>query len=143
MFCHTLGCYFLLLLLLVLQSVRTLNVQASVPTNTCSSTVAPPSTTPKKSKSMSSMPSSIGTSNGGGNVKSGWDTLRDPFRNKGLTTSLAEREKQQTRGLLPGGVVPFEVQMATALEQVRARPTCIDKFIYLDNLRDANVQVCV
>ena len=140
MFCHTVGCYFLLLLLLVLQSVRTLNVQASVPTNTCSSTVAP---TPKKSKSMSSMPSSIGTSNGGGNAKSGWDTLRDPFRNKGLTTSLAEREKQQTRGLLPGGVVPFEVQMATALEQVRARPTCIDKFIYLDNLRDANVQVCV
>ena len=88
------------------------------------------------------MPSSIGTSNGSGNAKSGWDTLRDPFRNKGLTTRPAEREKQQTRGLLPAGVVPFDVQMATALEQVRARPTCIDKFIYLDNLRDANVQVC-
>ena len=146
MLCHTLGCYFLLLLLLVLQSARPFNVQASVPTNTCSSILAPPSTTNPKSKSMSSMPSSIGTSNGGGNgggnAKSGWDTLRDPFRNKGLTTSPAEREKQQTRGLLPAGVVPFDVQMATALEQVRARPTCIDKFIYLDNLRDANVQVC-
>lgn len=80
-------------------------------------------------------------SSNGGN-ESGWDTLRNPFRNKGLITSPAEREKQQTRGLLPAGVVPFDVQMATALEQIRARPTCIDKFIYLDNLRDANVQVC-
>eukprot|EP00624_Nannochloropsis_granulata_P000703 evm.model.NODE_12792_length_12315_cov_31.308405.3 len=90
---------------------------------------------------MSSMPSSIGTSNGGGNAKSGWDICRDPFRNKGLATTPSEREKQQTRGLLPAGVVPLEVQMETALEQVRARPTSIDKFIYLDNLRDANVQV--
>lgn len=144
MSCHILGCYFLLLLSLILQSARPLNVQASVPTNTCSSssTLGPPSP-PKKSKSMSSMPSSIGTSNGGGKPKSGWDLARDPFINKGLATSPAEREKQQTRGLLPAGVVPLEVQMATALEQVRARPTSIDKFIYLDNLRDANVQVCV
>lgn len=144
MSCHTRSYYLLvLLLLLVLPKAETLHVQASVPTNTCSPGPPPTATSTKKSKSMSSMPSSIGASNGGGNsAKSGWDTCRDPFRNKGLATTPAEREKQRTRGLLPAGVVSLEVQIVTALAQVRARPTPIDKFLYLDNLRDANVQVC-
>jgi len=141
MFCHNLGCYFLLFLLVLLQTDRPLNAQATVPTNTCTGTIAPPLTSNEKSRSMSSMPSKIGSSNGGGTSKSGWDICRNPFQNKGLATTPSEREKHQTHGLLPAGVVPLEVQMATALEQIRARPTSIDKFIYLDNLRDANVQV--
>lgn len=66
---------------------------------------------------------------------SGYDALRNPFVNKGLALSEAERDKLGVRGLLPAGQVFLEVQVETALKQIRERPTPMDKYLYLDSLR--------
>lgn len=73
--------------------------------------------------------------------RSGYDNLRDPLQNKGLALTDECRDLLHVRGLLPAGRVPIEVQMETALKQIRERPTPFDKFLYLDSIRDVNAQL--
>lgn len=41
----------------------------------------------------------------GAKAQKGWDLLRNPYANRGLAASDADRDKAGTRGLLPPGVV--------------------------------------
>jgi len=143
MHCAFLGSLLLIQLIILLTSKKCA-IYASHPQEACSSTTSSISSAVNNRKATGNMSSTNVVGNnggGGGNVALGWDLLRDPFRNKGLASSAEEREKHHTRGLLPAGIVPLEVQVATALKQVRDRPTPMDKFLFLDHVRDANVQV--
>jgi hypothetical protein len=68
----------------------------------------------------------------------GFEVLRDPLANKETAFTLAERERLELTGLLPARAETIEEQVACALANLRAKPTPLEKFVYLARVRDAN-----
>ena len=69
---------------------------------------------------------------------SGLALLRDPALNKGTAFSDAERDALGLRGLLPPHVCSQEEQIARVLENLRRKPSPLEKYIDLNALHDRN-----
>jgi len=68
----------------------------------------------------------------------GADLLHDPLYNRGTGFSAAERQAFGLRGLLPARVLSLEDQVARILENLRKKPTDLEKYVYLNDLVDRN-----
>jgi malate dehydrogenase (oxaloacetate-decarboxylating)(NADP+) len=68
----------------------------------------------------------------------GLSLLRDPVLNKGTAFTEEERDALGLRGLLPSVVLTQEQQVARILENLRAQPNDLDKFVALNALHDRN-----
>ena len=64
--------------------------------------------------------------------------LHDPVRNKGTAFTEAERDALNLRGLLPARVHSMAEQELRVLGNVRAKPTDLERYLYLIALQDRN-----
>ncbi|MBE9548161.1 MAG: NAD-dependent malic enzyme [Proteobacteria bacterium] len=64
--------------------------------------------------------------------------LHDPIRNKGTAFTEAERETLGLQGLLPPRVHSFAEQELRVLGNIRAKPTDLERYLYLISLQDRN-----
>jgi len=64
--------------------------------------------------------------------------LHDPLRNKGTAYTVAEREALNLTGLLPPRVHPAAEQELRVLGNIRAKPTDLERYLYLVALQDRN-----
>ena len=64
--------------------------------------------------------------------------LHDPVRNKGTAYTDAERDYLNLRGLLPPRVHSMAEQELRVLGNVRAKPTDLERYLYLVALQDRN-----
>lgn len=68
----------------------------------------------------------------------GVELLHDPLLNKGTAFTEEERDALGLRGLLPPRVMTQELQVTRVLENLRRKPTDLEKYIYLVALQDRN-----
>ena len=64
--------------------------------------------------------------------------LLDPFLNKGTAFTARERDELDLHGLLPPAVCTLEQQLERTYENFRAKPTMLEKFVFLNSLQDRN-----
>jgi len=64
--------------------------------------------------------------------------LMDPFTNKGTAFTAHERDELDLHGLLPPANCTLEQQLERVYENFLAKPTPLEKFIYLASLHDRN-----
>ena len=64
--------------------------------------------------------------------------LHDPVRNKGTAFTAAEREYLKLRGLLPPRQHSMAEQELRVLNNVREKPTALERYLYLVALQDRN-----
>ncbi|MGA2936528.1 MAG: NAD-dependent malic enzyme [Syntrophobacteraceae bacterium] len=64
--------------------------------------------------------------------------LRDPALNKGTAFTEEERDALALRGLLPPHVHTIDEQLLRVLRNLRAKPTDLEKYIFLVSLQDRN-----
>ena len=64
--------------------------------------------------------------------------LHDPIRNKGTAFTEDERDKLGLRGLLPPRVHTMAEQELRVLGNIRAKPTDLERYLYLIALQDRN-----
>jgi malate dehydrogenase (oxaloacetate-decarboxylating)(NADP+) len=64
--------------------------------------------------------------------------LHDPIRNKGTAFTEAERDALKLRGLLPPRVHSMAEQELRVLGNIRAKPTDLERYLYLIALQDRN-----
>jgi len=64
--------------------------------------------------------------------------LRDPALNKGTAFTEEERDALGLRGLLPPHVHTMDEQLLRVLRNLRAKPTDLEKYIFLVSLQDRN-----
>ncbi len=67
---------------------------------------------------------------------SGVNLLHDPILNKGIAFTERERDALGLRGLLPARVSSQEEQVSRALENLRAKPSDLERYIFLIALQD-------
>jgi malate dehydrogenase (oxaloacetate-decarboxylating)(NADP+) len=72
------------------------------------------------------------------NGKRGIDALRDPATNKSTAFTEAEREGLGLTGLLPSGIDSQEAQVQRVLQHLGAKPTDLERYIYLIGLLDTD-----
>ncbi len=70
--------------------------------------------------------------------KSGVWLLDNPSTNQGTSFDRMQREKLRVRGLLPHRVTTLAEQAALAIDQIRAKPTPLERYIGLASLHDRN-----
>ncbi len=68
----------------------------------------------------------------------GVQLLHDPVLNKGTAFSEAERDALGLRGLLPPRVHTQDLQVIRVLENLRSKPTDIERYIFIVSLQDRN-----
>ncbi len=68
----------------------------------------------------------------------GPELLHNPLLNRGTGFSARERESFGLRGLLPARVLSLKDQSARILENLRKKPTDLEKYVYLTDLADRN-----
>ena len=71
-------------------------------------------------------------------LHSGVKILHDPIRNKGTAFTEDERDKLKLRGLLPPRVHSMAEQELRVLGNIRAKPTDLERYLYLIALQDRN-----
>ncbi len=64
--------------------------------------------------------------------------LMDPFTNKGTAFTSQERDELDLHGLLPPAICTIEQQLERVYENFLAKPTPLEKFVYLASLHDRN-----
>ena len=64
--------------------------------------------------------------------------LHDPLLNKGTAFSLEERAALGLQGLLPPHVHTMDEQVARVMDNYRAKPTDLERYIHLMSLQDRN-----
>ena len=64
--------------------------------------------------------------------------LHNPLYNRGTGFTAAEREAFGLRGLLPPRVLSIEEHAARILENLRKKPTDLEKYVYLIDTEDRN-----
>ena len=67
-----------------------------------------------------------------------WRILHTARLNKGTAFTEAERERLGITGLLPDGVEGLETQLLRMRAHLEAKPTSLEKYIYLSELQDRN-----
>jgi malate dehydrogenase (oxaloacetate-decarboxylating)(NADP+) len=65
-------------------------------------------------------------------------SLNDPTRNKGTAFTPKERAAYGLDGLLPQAVETIDCQLERVLEHLDAKPTDLERYIYLIGLADQN-----
>ncbi len=70
--------------------------------------------------------------------KHGIEVLHDPQFNKSTAFTEAEREELGLTGLLPSGIDTEETQVQRVMQQLQAKPTDLERYIYLIGLADTN-----
>jgi malate dehydrogenase (oxaloacetate-decarboxylating)(NADP+) len=75
---------------------------------------------------------------GGLRKQRGIDVLRDPQVNKSTAFTEAEREALGLTGLLPSGIDSADLQVQRAMQQLGAKTTDLERYIYLIALLDAD-----
>jgi malate dehydrogenase (oxaloacetate-decarboxylating)(NADP+) len=71
-------------------------------------------------------------------LHSGVRILHDPVRNKGTAFTEAERETLKLTGLLPPRIHSMAEQELRVLGNIRAKPTDLERYLYLIALQDRN-----
>lgn len=71
----------------------------------------------------------------------GYQVLREPMWNRGLSFTPEERVSRNLTGLIPHTMESLATQCARALKMIRSRPTPIDKYLYLSSLKAQNVDL--
>jgi malate dehydrogenase (oxaloacetate-decarboxylating)(NADP+) len=69
---------------------------------------------------------------------SGIEILHDPYLNKGTAFTEQERDALGLRGLLPPHVATMEEQVHRVMEAMRAKPSDLEKHIFLIGLQERN-----
>src|SRR5271155_2069673 len=64
--------------------------------------------------------------------------LDDPVRNKGTAFTLEERRKYRLEGLLPPAVESLDRQVERVMQHLEAKPSDLERYIYLIGLADRN-----
>ena len=64
--------------------------------------------------------------------------LNDPLRNKGTAFTAEERRDRGLEGLLPAAVEALDLQVERVLGHLGAKPTDLERYIYLQSLCDTN-----
>jgi len=67
--------------------------------------------------------------------------LREPLLNKGTSFTADERETLGLRGLLPPKIFTQQERVDHVLERLRKKPTDLEKYLYISELRDRNEQL--
>jgi malic enzyme len=70
--------------------------------------------------------------------QTGRPLLINPFTNKGTAFTARERDELDLWGLLPPAVCTIDQQLQRTYESFQAKPTDLEKFIYLTSLHDRN-----
>ena len=70
--------------------------------------------------------------------KRGVDILHDPLFNKGTAFKAGERDRLRIRGLLPPRRLNMEMQMRRIMENLRSRPSDIEKYLVIEDVHDRN-----
>jgi len=70
--------------------------------------------------------------------KRGIDVLRDRLINKSTAFTEAERKALSLTGLLPSGVDTKEIQVQRVLQQLEAKPTDLERYVYMSGLLDTD-----
>jgi malate dehydrogenase (oxaloacetate-decarboxylating)(NADP+) len=73
-----------------------------------------------------------------GGAHRGVDLLHDPLLNKGTAFTEEERDALDLRGLLPPRVLSQDLQVTRVMENIRRKPSDLEKYIYLVSLQDRN-----
>ena len=73
-----------------------------------------------------------------GMCKRGIEVLHDPRLNKSTAFSEAERQALGLVGLVPDVTEPIETQLDRVLQQLKDKPTDLERFIHLMNLCETN-----
>ncbi|QUC19567.1 uncharacterized protein UV8b_03808 [Ustilaginoidea virens] len=71
----------------------------------------------------------------------GYQIIREPLWNKGLSFTPEERVSKNLTGLLPHAMESLQTQCARAMKMIQTRQTNLDKYLYLSNLKDHNVDL--
>jgi malate dehydrogenase (oxaloacetate-decarboxylating)(NADP+) len=71
-------------------------------------------------------------------TKRGLDLLHDPRLNKGTAFTLEERDALGLHGLLPTRVFTMERQLERVMENFRAKPSDLERYVFLVALQDRN-----
>ncbi len=71
-------------------------------------------------------------------TKRGEELLNDPILNRGTGFSLSERDQLGLHGLLPARVETLEQQVDRVVENCSAKPTDLERYIFLMALQDQN-----
>jgi malate dehydrogenase (oxaloacetate-decarboxylating)(NADP+) len=66
------------------------------------------------------------------------ELLNDPVRNKGTAFTLEERRKYGLEGLLPHSIDTLDRQVERVMGHLDAKPTDLERYIYLIGLSDRN-----
>ena len=85
-----------------------------------------------------SMPAATPTADTPEAIPHGVELLHSPLFNRGTGFSAAERKAFGLRGLLPARVLSMKDQAARILENLRKKPTDLEKYVYLSDLVDRN-----
>jgi malate dehydrogenase (oxaloacetate-decarboxylating) len=64
--------------------------------------------------------------------------LLNPFTNKGTAFTRREREELDLAGLVPPAVCDIHHQLQRTYENFKAKPTALEKFVFLTSLQDRN-----
>ena len=71
-------------------------------------------------------------------TKRGRELLNDPILNRGTAFSSEERDRFGLRGLLPDGVETMQQQVDRAVANCSAKPSNLERYIFLMALQDRN-----
>lgn len=71
----------------------------------------------------------------------GYQIIREPLWNKGLSFTPEERVAKNLTGLLPHTMESLQTQCARAMKMIQTRQTSIDKYLYLSSLKDQNTDL--
>lgn len=71
----------------------------------------------------------------------GLEVLHDPYANKGTAFTEEERDALGLRGLLPPHVHTQSEQVARILENLRRKPTDLEKYVFLIGLQERNTRL--
>jgi len=66
------------------------------------------------------------------------DILREPLRNRGTAFTPEERGRHGVTGLLPPRVETIDEQVARVLANLRAKPSALEKYLYLSTVQSEN-----
>ncbi len=66
------------------------------------------------------------------------ELLNDPVRNKGTAFTLEERRRYRLEGLLPYAVDTLDRQVERVMGHLEAKPTDLERYVYLIGLSDRN-----
>ncbi|KAJ2894970.1 NADP-dependent malic enzyme [Zalerion maritima] len=75
------------------------------------------------------------------NQAAGYQVLREPLWNKGLSFTPEDRASKNLTGLLPHVMEPLSIQVERCMKMINTRSTDVDKYLYLSSLKDQNTDL--